>query len=124
MGAKQEILTAWTGEIASADWTRLLIGCRPEQYAASLLARAVEDCDAQLLNLNVSTPKALIHSDEEVDDEYPVKVELCVNHRSSESVRRSLERYGFTVLAWVSSEADDNSRAVQNYRHLMRYLEI
>lgn len=109
------------------DWTRLLIGCRREQYCASMLARAVEDCNAHILNLNVTTPGA-ITGDAAIDDkaipDFPVQVELQVSIRNSESITRSLERYGFTVLDCVSSDNDFNDKSIENYRNLMRYLEI
>lgn len=63
--------------------------CRRSDYSASLIARAVEDCDAHLLNLNVT---AL--SGEEADD---LVVDLRINHRNALSVARSLERYGYEV---------------------------
>ena len=40
---------------AVGDECRMLIGCRRANYSASEIARAVEDCDAQLLNLNVTS---------------------------------------------------------------------
>ena len=33
--------------------SHLLLGCRRDDYSASRIARAVEDCDAHLLNLNM-----------------------------------------------------------------------
>ena len=38
-----------------ADSSRLLVGCSREDYSASRIAHAVEDCDAHLLNLNVTS---------------------------------------------------------------------
>ena len=32
----------------------LLVACAPEDYSASAIAKAVEDCDAQLLGLSVT----------------------------------------------------------------------
>jgi len=69
--------------------SELTVRCRRSDYSASLIARAVEDCDAHLLNLNVT---AL--SGEEADD---LVVDLRINHRNALSVARSLERYGYEV---------------------------
>lgn len=120
MGAKQDILSTAAGtDTPWPDWSRLLVGCHPADYAASLMARAVEDCDAHLLSL------ALLPSGKTADsaDAYPLHVELCVNHRNPEAVARSLERYGFAVLAWRSS-ADSATRSERNYLNLMRYLQV
>lgn len=128
MGANQAILDEREENSALVtDWTRLLIGCRREQYCASMLARAVEDCNAHILNLNVTTPGA-ITGDAAIDDkaipDFPVQVELNVSIRNSESIIRSLERYGFTVLNCFSSDDEINDKSIDNYRNLMRYLEI
>lgn len=69
---------------AEATWVRVL--CSRADYSASRLARAVEDCDAHLLNLNIlaTTP-------------HPgyVAVLLRAGVRHGESVVRSLARYGY-----------------------------
>lgn len=134
MGAKQAFLAQTPPPTAAvADWTRLLIGCRRDQYAASLVARAVEDCDAHLLNLNVTSPGALT-GDAGADDigvgdyaEYPVRVELRVSQRNADSVSRSLERYGFTVLEAESSAGQngtDDTIAAESLSNLLNYLNI
>lgn len=132
MGAKQSFLAETPRPAAEVrDWTRLLIGCRRDQYAASLVARAVEDCDAHLLNLNVTSPGALTGDGAPGDyaagdyAEYPVQVELRVSHRNAESVTRSLERYGFTVLeAESSGDSGDPGRTSSNLSNLLNYLQI
>lgn len=86
------------------DSSVLLVSCRPADYSAGVIARAVEDCDAHLLNLNVTaatTPAghAVIY--------------LRVSHRDPASVARSLERYGYDVIATNSDSspaADDEAR--------------
>lgn len=131
MGAKQAFLAQTPQpQAAVADWTRLLIGCRRDQYAASLVARAVEDCDAHLLNLNVTSPGAITGDGADGTApgdyaEFPVRVELRVTHRNAESVARSLERYGFTVLEAHSSADDtDPDVAADNLANLIKYLQI
>jgi len=96
------------------DSSRLLIGCSYDDFAASRIARAVEDCDARLLNLNVTG----------LDIEgSQLAVALRVNHRSPDRVARSLERYGYRVVALESGAADDDVIR-NNYDELMRYLGL
>lgn len=71
------------------DASVLTVACRPDDFSASLLARAVEDSDAHLINLNVT--------DRRLDDGR-ITVELRTNHRNCESTARSLERYGYEVI--------------------------
>lgn len=68
----------------------LVVACRPTDFSASALAHAVEDSNAHLLNLNVT--------DRRLDDGR-ITVELRTNHRNGVSTARSLERYGFEVMA-------------------------
>ncbi|MDE6485002.1 MAG: hypothetical protein K2L14_06395 [Duncaniella sp.] len=105
------------------DWSELTVECAAGQYSASLLSRAVEDCDAHVLNLNVVSGVALGE---------PSVVELRVNHRNPELVARSLERYGYTVTSVRSSDpgsdADDESGpdavARRRVNELIRILNI
>lgn len=68
----------------------ITVACFRADYSASLIARAVEDCDAHLLNLNVTND--ILPSGELI-------VELRVSHRDSGAVSRSLERYGYRVVS-------------------------
>ena len=97
--------------------THLLVGCRRDDYSASRIAHAVEDCDAHLLNLNVM-------SDE--DSGYDMLVDLRINRLSGEAVARSLERYGFDVLSFsgdASADSDDSTLR-RRVEELMRYLNV
>lgn len=89
----------------------LTVACQRQDYSASRIAHAVEDCDAHLLNLNVTadSPSADI-----------VTVELRVGHRNPTSVARSLQRYGFCV---VNGMPDDDDTG-QDTPVLQRFLEI
>ena len=84
-------------------------------YSASEIARAVEDCDAQLLNLNVTSLAA-----EEAD----LVVALRVNHLNAGSIARSLDRYGYQVLDIASSSTLDDDRLRLRAAELLRYLEM
>ena len=94
--------------------TRVL-ACRRGDYSASRIARAVEDCDAHLLNLNVT-------SDGEADSR--IIAELRVSHRNPESVSRSLERYGYEVIDAQGTPLADDSLMRDRYDELMRYLGL
>ncbi len=100
---------------AVGDECRMLIGCRRANYSASEIARAVEDCDAQLLNLNVTSLAA-----EEAD----LVVALRVNHLNAGSIARSLDRYGYQVLDIASSSTLDDDRLRLRAAELLRYLEM
>lgn len=71
------------------DASVLTVACRPDDFSASQLARAVEDSDAHLINLNVTDLRL---------DDGRITVELRTNHRNCESTARSLERYGYEVI--------------------------
>lgn len=113
-----------------AESSRLLVACRPEDYSASRIAHAVEDCDAHLLNLNVTSMGS--KSDEEFEREYrnadsgkfPVVFDLRVSHRNPESISRSLERYGYTVLRSLNNADPDEQILRSRIDNLFRYLEI
>lgn len=102
------------------DVSELTVVCRRNDYSASVIARAVEDCDSHLLNLNIT-------SDPSPDgDSDAIVVELRVNRRDPAAVTRSLARYGYTVtdtrLADGSHAAD--SIALDRLRDLIRRLEV
>lgn len=95
-----------------SDSTRLLLGTGREDFVASHIARAVEDADASLLNMNV------IHTN---DDENRNIVHIRFNHRDPERVARSLERYGYNILRIESAVENINE---QGLKELMHYLSI
>ncbi len=108
------------------DSSRLLVGCRREDYSASRIARAVEDCDAHLLNLNVTSfggPDGFA-SDDMSDAKFPVVFDLRVSHRSAAGITRSLERYGYTVIDTRSADDADSDATRWSLEHLFRYLEV
>lgn len=98
-----------------ADWSVLTVACTRAQYSASTIARAVEDCDAHLLNLNVTSFEG-----KGAGGALPVVIDLRVNGRNSEGVCRSLERYGYTVLEAASS--DGTRPGEEAMAALVRYL--
>lgn len=115
---------------AVADSSRLLVGCRREDYSASRIAHAVEDCNAHLLNLNVTSQEFKPAVDKGQADgpmpepKFPVMVDIRVSHRNSDSISRSLERYGFTVLEVDHPSTSDNDILRRRIDEFFRYLEI
>ena len=106
----------------AAEESLLLVGCRRTDYSASRMAHAVEDADAHVLNLNVTTLRA-----DEPGESESVVVALRVARRDAMAVVRSLERYGYEVLDFFSNgpaaDADLDS-ARENAAALLRLLEI
>jgi hypothetical protein len=103
-----------------ADSSRLLVACRREDYSASRVARAVEDCDAHVLNLNVVDTMSQVPADTSLS----MLFDLRVSHRSAESVARSLERYGYTVLLVRNADGADSDTLRQRMDGLLRYLDL
>ena len=94
----------------------LTVACAQADYSASIIARAVEDVDAHLLNLNVTADS----------DAARVVADLRVSLRNTTPVARSLMRHGFDILsADVPADAIDADDADANpYAALIRYLNI
>jgi len=85
-------------------------------FSASRIARAVEDADANMLNMNVTSS--------EPSESGCVVVDIRVSHRDAGSVARSLERYDFRVQA-VSGGEDRYTEVTRNrIRELMAHLEV
>lgn len=96
------------------DSSSLLVGTGREDFMASRIAHAVEDADANLLNMNVTR----------LDDDFNKHIiHLRVNHRNPERVARSLERYGYNILS-LSEEGMDFQELADRHNELMHYLSI
>ena len=78
---------------ARDDCSMITVECRPEEYSASLLAHAVEDSDAHLVDLFTAP-----------SDDGSIQVTLRVRHRDPSAAVRSLERYDFHVVDAHASE--------------------
>lgn len=97
--------------------SRLLAMCLPSDYSASRIARAVEDADAQLLNLNVTSDTLRLDN--------RVVFELRVNHRSPSAVARSLERYGYEVADLrADGDAPTDTLLDDRLANLIRMMEV
>lgn len=96
--------------------TRLVVACHPAEFSASAIARAIEDTNAHLVNLNVTSRRL---------DDGRLTIELRTNHRNASAAVRSLERYGYEVLALdspdtASDPADEMLRSrAANLLHIL-----
>jgi hypothetical protein len=97
------------------DCSTIVIGCNHIDYSASRIAHAVEDCNAHLLNLNVTSTQH-----EGVD----MVIELRVNCREVTTIARSLTRYGFSIIDFSSSNDASQETLRDRVNKLLHYLEI
>lgn len=81
-----------------ADGSIVEIAVRPSDYSASVIARAIEDVDAHLINLNVMSRRT------EHDE---LLVHLRIDRRAAHAAARSLERYGLRVVSVSEGQSDD-----------------
>lgn len=127
MSIKDTIISKNEGQIASKlalfdrrfplneDATELIVATNPDDYSAAKIARAVEDCDAHLLNLNVTGVRTTDGN---------MIVDLRVNHRSGDHVARSLERYGYEVLEYNSVDRLSLDTARERVDEILKILNI
>ncbi|MDE6085274.1 MAG: hypothetical protein K2G40_02585 [Muribaculaceae bacterium] len=103
---------------AGTDACELLVACQPDDYSASRLARAVEDCNAHLVNMNLTAVRT-------ISSELVIALRVALINPSS--VIRSLERYGFRVISsyapmGFTDENEESSR--QRAAELLHILEL
>lgn len=94
---------------AVEDSSLIEISCRPEDYSASEVSRAVEDADCRLLGLWTRP-----------DTDGTLRVLLRAGRRDPREAARSLERYGYEVTYTDSSESlqqisDERLAAIRLY---------
>lgn len=80
---------------ARDDCSVIDVECRPEEYSASLLAHAVEDSDAHLVDM-ITAPA----------DNGCLRVTLRVRHTDPSATVHSLERYDFHVVDAYGGNGD------------------
>lgn len=96
--------------------SRLLVACYPANFSASVLARAIEDTNAHLINMNVTSRRL---------DDGRLTIELRTNRRNPSAAVRSLERYGYEVLATDETEPDEtDSQLRARAAELLNILEL
>lgn len=101
------------------DTSELTVVCRRADYSASAIARAAEDCNAHLLNLNVTSDPA---PDGNPDS---IVVELRLGRRDPSPVARALVRYGYDIVdSREPLSTTTNERALSRIHELLRRLEV
>lgn len=96
----------------------LSVRCFRSDFSASRIARAVEDVDAHLINLNLTS---------EVTPLGEIIVDLRVSRRDVAAVARSLERYGYEVYrisSGASSSEADEEVAASRIAELLVHLNV
>ena len=97
------------------DTSHLLVGTGRDDFMASRIAHAVEDADANLINMNLTNLS---------DDENRHIVELRVSHRDPERVSRSLERYGYNILKANGESGAASDELASRVDELLRYINV
>ena len=101
---------------AGTEACELLVACSPEDYSASRLARAVEDCDAHLVNMNLTGVRTLASE---------LVIALRVALTNPNPVIRSLERYGFRIISsyapvdFINEEEEESRARAAELLHLL-----
>lgn len=120
----EQIGTIYAGDIIKAaaklfpavdESCEITLQCPRHDYSASIIARAVEDCNAHLLNLNVIEEKG-------PDDRLTVL--LRIDHLTGDAVARSLERYGYFVTEVAGSDERMSETTRERINELMHYLDV
>lgn len=95
------------------DSSVIILSCRPEDYAASTIANAVEDADAHLVDL-LTTPMP----------DGMLRVTLRIRHSDPSATIRSLERYGYNVTGAHGATYADARIADERIAALQTYLNV
>lgn len=95
--------------------SEIVVSCYRGDYSASRLAHAVEDADAHLLNLNLTS---------EVTPQGEIVVDLRVSHRDAMSVVRSLERYGYSVVQVRGHEESVDKTLMDRVSELLVHINV
>ena len=105
---QSSLLEGIGGMIASRDDCSVItVECPQQDYSASLIAHAVEDTDAHLVDL-FSVP----------GEEGNIKVTLRIRHSDPTAAVRSLERYDFRVVEAHSAGSSTQEEAIAAERLL------
>lgn len=81
------------------DASLITVACAPDEFQASAIARAVEDSNAHLLNLNVTAHTL---------SDGRITVDLRTSLPHTAATERSLMRYGYEVIDARSADPSDS----------------
>lgn len=133
MTAKDDIKTELERLFPYAeDASTLVVSCPKHDYCASQLCRAIEDCDAHVLNLNIIDADARNVSgnsytprlDIDYDGASRTYIELRISHRDTEAAARSVARYGYTVEYTRNAAGTAKGDIDDRIESLMRILNV
>lgn len=94
----------------------LLVAVHPDSYSAAAIARAVEDCDLQPVNINLTPART---------PDGRLVVALRVDSESTDAVTRSLGRYGYDVIAAAGTRPSiDEDESRRRAAELLYMLEL
>lgn len=99
----------------TTECSEISVTCYRTDFSASRISRAVEDADAHVLNLNVTS--------QELSGGHIV-IDLRVSHRDASAVIRSLERYGYTTIALNSGDNSMADSIAERIGLLMAQIEV
>jgi len=96
---------------AQLETSIIRLVCAPEDYSASLIARAVEDSDAHVTALDTGF------------EDGRTTVTLRITLRNPEPAVRSLERYGYEVTD-IDFSSPEPTLSEERLRALQSYLDV
>ena len=109
-----DMLEAMAAQIAPRDDSSVIVAtCRATDFSASVLARAVEDADANLVDF-LSQP----------DKDSNMRITMRVSHTNPSAVCRSLERYGFKICEAFGQDISDSDIYNERIKALQVYLNV
>ncbi len=114
------------------DASTLVVSCPKHDYCASQLCRAIEDCNAHVLNLNiidagapgVSNDTGIPHFDIDYEETPRTYIELRISHRNTDAAARSVARYGYTVAYTRDAVGTAKGDIDGRLESLMRILNV
>lgn len=101
------------GDARESSWVEATVAA--SAFSASSVARAVEDADANLLDMLTSADPA---------DGNRLRISLRVSHADPSGVVRSLERYGYEVTSSSGVVNEDYDKARRHLSELELYLNM
>lgn len=108
------------------DTSRILISCHKSDYSASKIARAVEDADAHILNLNIVTAFRDMYKISDENDTDTISVDIRIDRADPTPTIRSLQRYGYNIENVSSAITNDsNTDSIrERINEILHYLEL
>ncbi len=98
------------------EQSEILLAVRPDEFSATKIAQAVEDCDLHLVNMSVTSART---------PDGNLVIALCIGSATPDAACRSLSRYGYEILASAgTNQTVDDDDARQRAAELLYILNI